>query len=197
MKLQTLALFLCTLIAASACGIAYAQWNDVIEIHSTMEFGTNTLRFVDSPECWDNEDTKDVGECVCQYEDYDSGGYNATVVTIGSAYPGYEGYCNFTIQNVGTLLNHIKGVRITPGTGLEVGYNYTDANGNPTGWQLNDSNTGEPAIYVYVYNVIELSLVCNRVVPKGELDGTIIIQVADGAGECQTYSFKVKIIYEV
>jgi hypothetical protein len=197
MKNQILAFFLCTLIATSVCGITYAQWNDVIEIRSTMRFGTLTLRFVDPLDCSDNDDsTKDSGECLCEYTNPDSGGFETLEVSIAKAYPGYEACCTFTLENVGTLPDHVRGIKMIPGAGLKVGETYVDAGGNAIGWQLDDDITDETVLIVYVYKDVDSSLVSNTVEPGDQLLGKMIVQAEDGAEQCHTYGFGVEITYE-
>lgn len=199
MKEKILTLITLTFIAMSISGFTYSQWNDVIVVRNTMEFGDLTLRFVHPLDCWDNDDaTKDVGKCTCEYTNPDtvSGGFETLKISITNAYPGYEAYCNFKLKNVGTLPDHIDKVLITPETGLKIGENYTDTNGNPIGWRLDDAVTDEPVLHVYVYNYTDLSLVCNTLNAGDELQGEITVQVTDNAKECHSYGFEVKIIYE-
>lgn len=194
MKQQTFAFFLCVLISTSACGIAYAQWNDVIEIHSTMRFGTLTLRFVDPLTWYDNDDaTKDTGTCSCKYTNLDPSGFITLEVGITNAYPGYEAYSTFTLKNVGGLTDTIEEINIEPGTGLVVGETYVDANGKLIGWRL---DTGVPVLYVYLDNkATGLSLLGNEVLSGDQLQGDLTVLVADDAEQCHIYGFKVEIVY--
>ena len=199
MKSKTLGLFLCTLIAMSACGIAYAQWNDMVVVQSRMTFGTLTLRFVGTPDCSDNDDaTKDTGVCVCEYTDPDttSGGYETLMVNIVNGYPSYEADCIFTLQNVGSLPDHVIGIEIVPSMGLTVGETFLDDIGNPIGWRLDDTTTGEPQLTVYVQNSEESSLVCSVVDSGTQLTGILNVIVNDGAMECHAFGFEIMIIYE-
>lgn len=196
MKEKILTLLTLIFIAMSITGFTYAQWNDTIVISNRMTFGHLTLRFVDPLDSWDKDDaTKDIGKLNCYYTNPDPvEGYETLTVAITNAYPGYEAYCNFTLKNVGTLPDHIENVWITPGIGLEVSENYTDVNGNPIGWRLDDAITHETVLYVYIYKDA-LSLKCNILNGGDELQGKITVQVTDNAKQCHTYGFEVEIIY--
>jgi len=197
MKEKFLALLICIFIALSTTGFIYAQWNDIITISNTMEFGHLTLRFIHPLDYWDNEATKDIGTLDCYYTDPDPvEGYEGLTVAINNAYPHYEAYCNFTLKNVGAVTEHIEGVIITPGTGLEVGFTYLDINSNPIGWQLDNAVTHQPVLYVYVYKDTDLSLICNPLDSGETLQGKMTVQVTDNAEECKTYGFQVDIDYE-
>jgi len=208
MKEKFLALLTCIFIALSTTGFIYAQWNDIITVSNTMEFGHLTLRFVEPLDFWDIDDaTKDVGKLDCYYADQDPvEGWETLVVTPTNAYPGYEAHCTFTLKNIGTLTEHVTEIIITPGTGLEIGETYYDANGNLIGWQLNNAVTHEPVLYIYLYNNTGMSLICNMLWPDDDpltpetepvtMEAELIVQVTDNAQECQTYSFTVEISYE-
>ncbi|UCH57359.1 MAG: hypothetical protein JSV18_00060 [Candidatus Bathyarchaeota archaeon] len=199
MKQQTLGIFLCILVAASICGVGYSQWNDVIEIHTEMRFGTLTLRFVGSPVCSDNDDdTKNIGVSSCEYTDPDlaTGGYKTLEATVTNTYPGYEAYCTFTLQNVGTLPEQVVGITMTPGTGLKIGDTYVDADGRLVGWRLDDEVTDEPILNVYIYDDAGSSLVSQTLDSLELLPGELTIYVEQSAEQCHTYSFEVEITYE-
>jgi len=183
------------LVALLIFGFTYIQWNDTTPIASTLESNHLTLRFTEPLTFWDNEDIRDVGNISCYYNDLDPDveGYESLTIAINNAYPGFEGYCNFTIKNVGTITEHVINFTITLGSSLIVGSNYSDANNNLIGWQLNDSTTKEPAIYIYICNSTGMSLICNELEPEESNTGKIIIQIADGVQEYQTYSFKIEI----
>lgn len=199
MKSKTLGLFLCTLVALSACGIAYAEWNDVVVVQSRMTFGTLTLRFVGTPDCSDNDDaTTDTGVCMCEYMDPDavSGGFETLMVNVLNGYPGYEADCIFTIQNVGSLPDHVIGIEMFPLMGLTVGETFLDDNGDLIGWRLDDTITGEPQLNVYVRNSEGSSLVGYVVDPGTQFTGILNVNVDDSAMECHAYGFEIMIIYE-
>jgi hypothetical protein len=198
LKQRSLALFLCALVALSACGITYAQWNDVVEIHGEMEFGTLTLRYVPPLDCWDSDDaTIDTGVCLCEYVDPDlaAGGFRNLTVSFSNAYPGYEAHCAFTIKNVGSLPDHIGGIEVTPGAGLVLGETYVDVGGNPIGWRLDDPGTGEPRLTIHV-TAEAGSLVCRTIDPGAQVSGLLTVLMEDGVEMCHTYGFEVEIIYE-
>lgn len=199
MKQKTLVFFLCALVALSACGITYAQWNDVIEIHSNLEFGTLTLRYIQPLDWWDSDDaTIDTGVCLCEYRDPDpvSGGFETLAVSISNAYPNYDAYCTFTIENVGSLPDHIGGIAMMPGSGLVIGEVYVDAVGNPIGWRLDNVDSGEPRLTVRVSTDVDSSLVCKTLDPGGQILGLLTVLMEDGVELCHTYSFEVEIVYD-
>jgi len=181
----------------SITGFTYAQWNDLIVISNTMEFGHLTLRFVYPLDFSDIDDaSKDVGKLNCYYADPDpQEGYKILTIAITNAYSGYEAYCDFTLKNIGTLPDHIEAVVITQTLGLEVGENYTDVNNNPVGWRFDDALTDEPVLYVYVYKDTHSSLVCNTLNRGDELQSKLSIRVTDNAKECQSYGFQVQVMY--
>jgi len=198
MRRQVLFLFVGALLAASACGIAYSLWDDVIEIRGTMEFGTLTLRFVEPLVCSDNEDSINVGRCTCLYADPDpvSGGFEGLAVSLENGYPGYEATGAFTIENVGSLPDHVVGVDMYPGAGLVVGEVYLDGAGEPVGWRLDDAITGEPVLVVHVQEDDDSSLVSSIVDPGGILPGKIVVAVSDGAEQWNSYGFRVEVWYD-
>lgn len=199
MRQQTLGTFICVLVAASVCGVGYSQWNDIIEIHTEMTFGTLTLRYVHPLDWWDIDDaTKDTGKFLCEYTDPDlvSGGFETLAASISNAYPSYEAYCTFTIENVGSLPDHIGGIAMIPGAGLVIGETYVDAAGNPTGWRLDDAGSGEPRLTVHVSTDVDSSLVCKTIDPGGQMLGLLTVMMEDGVELCHTYSFEVEIVYD-
>jgi hypothetical protein len=198
MRQQILGLFLSILVFVSVCGVGYSQWNDIIEIHTTMRFGNLTLRFVGSPSCSDNDDAKDVGETTCEYDNLDPevGGFKTLKVSITNSYPSCEAHCTFTLQNVGTFTEEVKNIVMKPGAGLITGETYVDAVGRIVGWQLIDAITNEPKLKVYIYDGTGSSLVTHVLDLKELLPGSMTVRVEENAGQCSTYSFEVEIAYE-
>lgn len=199
MKKQTLAFFLCTLITTSICGIAYAQWNDVITMSTKMTFGNMKLAFVDPVTCGEyHEDPstgqimpgeykgKDVGRFQCDYDQpiQDGEGYTVLVANLFNAYPGYAVQCNFTLKNTGSLPLHINDTQIyDPTLTLE----WEQGQG-----ALIDPDTGEPIIKID----FEPELVCNILEPAASAKFVMTIRIFEGAEECNTYNFEVDISYE-
>ena len=195
MKEKTLALLTCIIIALTVLGFTYAQWNDTITISSTMQFGqwndeSLNMGFVDPLNCSDNENTKDVGECVCSYTDYkvDSetpmGGYNTTIIIINNGYPGYEVKCNFTLKNIGNLPLHINKTVISDPTNA--------LTWNATLSALVDAD-GKPILNI---SIIPEDLVCNKLSSGETLEAEIDIHITQNAKQCHTYYLQVEIAYE-
>ena len=193
MKQQALTLLACIIMATGISGFVYAQWTDIITIKNTMQFGRwndpPNMGFVYPLTCLDNEATKNVGECYCNYTDYkiDVGtggdGYNTTVIVINNGYPGYEVQCNFTVKNIGMLPLHINKTAISDPT-------------NALAWDavlsaLVDAD-GKP-----ILNIILIpDLACNELLSGETLKAEIDIHIAQNAKQGQTYNLQVGIIYE-
>ena len=213
MKEKALTLLTCIIIAMSISGFAYSQWNDTIVVSCTMEFGDRNMGFVEPLTCTEYHTDpatgelvlgeylgKDVGKPECYYNDHVTDtetlkeGYKTLIITINNAYPSYEVHCNFTLENLGTLKLHINGTEIS------------DPNGVLT-WDTNQKalvdDGGKPILNI----TITPDLVCKYLWAKDDpltpvtepvkLQAEIAVHITQNAQECQTYSFQVKITYEV
>lgn len=217
MKEKALTLLTLIFISLSILGFVYAQWNDIIVVRSTMAFGDLNMGFtMQEPPTWTEYHInpltgqlepgeyqgKDVGESECQYtnlkpSDMHTGkqAYETLIITINNAYPSYEVHCNFTLENIGTLPLHINETVISDPNGI--------LTWDPAQGALVDANS-KPLIYI----VITPELVCNKLWPSDDpitpdiiepvtLEAEIAVHITQNAEECRTYSFQVKIIYEV
>ena len=201
MKEKTLALLTIIFIAMSITGFTYAQWNDVIVIRNTMTFGywgELNLGFVDPLTCSDNENTKDVATINCHYDEQVQDTdtlkwcYKKLIINIGNAYPGYEGYCTFTLENVGTLPLHINETVISDPNNI--------LTWDPAQGALVDANNN-PIIKI----TTTPTLVCTTLQPEDNPDTPqlenkaefeMAIHITDYARECHIYNFQVEIMYE-
>lgn len=193
MKQQALTLLTCIMIAMGISGFVYAQWTDILTIKNTMQFGRwndpPNMGFV-QPLTWaDNEVTKNVGECYCNYTDYkidpETGwdGYNTTIIIINNGYPGYEVHCNFTIKNIGKLTLHINKTVISDPTSA--------LTWNATLSALVDADD-KPILNIGIIP----DFVCNNLTKGETLEAQINVSVTQNAKQGQTYYFQVEIIYE-
>ena len=200
MKEKILTILTLIFIAMSISGFTYAQWNDIIIVSNTMQIGNLNMGFVQPLTCTDNEATKNVGECDCQYADLDidvdtgKASYKTLIITMTNAYPSYEIYCNFTIENTGLLKLHIKDLIISDPTNT--------LTWDPTKNALVDID-GNPIIDI----IIKPDLVCKYLWPNDDpltpetepvkLEAQIDIHIAQDAQESTIYYFEVQIEYEV
>lgn len=200
------------MIALSASGFTYAQWNDLIIVNSMMSFGTENMGFVEPLLCTEyHADAitgelipgeyleKDVGKCICEYQepkvDIETGkeGYDKLVITLGNGYPGYVVSCNFTLEDIGSLPIHITNLLIL------------DPNGILT-WDSGKNalvNSEGNSIITILFNG---ELVCTTLQPSDNPNTPIIdnkaefemtIRLMQDAQECTGYVFEVYITYEV
>ncbi|MDH5437280.1 MAG: hypothetical protein OEX76_00075 [Candidatus Bathyarchaeota archaeon] len=213
MKEKALILFTCVIIAMSISGFVYAQWNDIIVVDCTMEFGDLNMGFVEPLICTEYYTdpvtgqlfpgeylNKDVGKPECNYTDHvtdiDTGkqGYKTLTITITNAYPSYKVHCNFTLENLGTLKLHINETEISDPDGV--------LTWDPNLKALVDAG-GKPILNI----TITPDLVCKYLwanddpltpdVEPVKLQAEIAVHITQNAQECQTYFFQVKITYEV
>jgi hypothetical protein len=199
MKEKTIAFLTCIFIAMSIFGFTYAQWNDVIIVNTTMTFGTLNLGFVD-PLTWvDNEDAKDVGLIDCHYEEYvqdvatGKWSYRKLVTELANAYPGYEGYSTFTLENVGTLPVKITDVVVSDFTNT---LKWVEDATNPAKGVLVDTATDKAILNLELTpDPIEERLEPQPYTPT-TLEVTLYLRVNQDAEHRYAYSFQVEIIYE-
>ncbi len=200
------------MIALSASGFTYAQWNDMITVNSIMSFGTENMGFVEplsSREYHEDAITgelilgeylgKDVGKCLCEYQelktDIETGkeGYKKLVITLGNAYPGYTVCCNFTLEDIGSLPIHITNLLISDPSGI-------------LAWDSDNNalvNSDGDSIITIILND---GLICSALQPSddpntpiidNQAEFEILIHIMQHAQECTEYAFEVQIIYEV
>lgn len=199
MREKTIAFLTCIFIAMSIFGFTYAQWNDVIIVNTTMTFGTLNVGFVD-PLTWaDNEDSKDVGFIDCHYEEYvqdvatGKWSYRKLVTELANAYPGYEGYCTFTLENVGTLPVKITDVVVSDSTNT---LKWVEDATNPAKGVLVDTATDKAILNLELTpDPIEERLEPQPYTPT-TLEVTLYLRVNQDAEQRYAYSFQVEIIYE-
>ena len=199
MKEKILTLLTLIFIAMSISGFTYAQWNDIIVVNTTMTFGALNMGFVDPLTRSDNEDAKDVGTIDCHYEEYvqdtDTGkwSYRKLVTEIANAYPGYEGYCTFTLENVGTLELNITDIVVSDPTNT---LKWVEDPTNPAKGVLVDKTTDKVILNLELTpNPVGKQLEAQPYTPT-TLEVTLCLHVNQDAEECHTYSFQVEIIYE-
>lgn len=199
MKEKTLTLLTLVFMAMSIFGFTYAQWNDVIIVNTTMTFGALNMGFVDPLTWLDNENAEDVGTIDCHYEEYvqdvDTGkwSYRKLVTELGNAYPGYEGYCTFTLENVGTLPVEIIDIVVSDFTNT---LKWVEDATNPAKGVLVDTATDKA--------ILNLELTPNPIGERLEpqpytpttLEVTLVLRLNQDADECYPYSFQVELIYE-
>jgi predicted ribosomally synthesized peptide with SipW-like signal peptide len=100
-KFAVLAILL--IVALAATSVGYAYWTETIDINGTVQAGNLDVAFVDdaptTPTTSDNENSLDVATCSADVSDDG----NELVIEIGNAYPGYECYIDFGVENVGSI----------------------------------------------------------------------------------------------
>jgi len=199
MKEKALALLTCIFIALSILGFAYAQWNDMITISSTLQFGTwsEAIRFVEPKECSDNEATKDVGQFNCYYtgEDPEPGYYRRLVIQMSNAYPSYAVRCSFTLKNIDLgITSKIVDVYIYDDSG-ELNWIWTTEHTEGFLWKDFNGNggydPGEEIMDITITELVDLTLD-----PEQTIVAEITVHIADNAEECHLYGFQVEIVYE-
>ncbi len=209
---KIMATFAALMIALSAVGFAYAAWKDMVYIEGTVEMGDFLVGWLNITECYDIDlqwdVPKEVATLTCELEDPETGVhhidpetgepqtvYHTLVVTVENAYPQYEAWCKVDLKNAGTIPAHIVSVVLTPGAGLVISNTTFDANGNPVGWELTDTDTDLPALNVFVCKQeTRLSLVCNQIDPCTAEPVDLWLEVKqEGCEMCNTYTFSFEI----
>lgn len=197
MRLRGYGVFACILLMLSTMGLAYAQWDDMVTVTSTLSFGVLDPLFVDPLECADYHTSpytgkivpgeflgKEVGDFTCVYSDpVDSDGYKSILLELLNAYPGYIVICNFTLENVGTLDAHIAGLEIIDPSGTLSWDPIQDAlvNGN-----------GDPVIEI----TFQPGPVCNTLEPAETIEISMFVTLTQNAAQNTEYSFTATIGFE-
>ena len=205
---KAIGMFAALATALAMTGVAFAHWSDMVYIEGEVKMGDFLVGWRDIKMCDDSDlyqtPPKEVAALDCWLEDREDSVHHyppetvwhTLVVVVENAYPQYWAKCKVNLKNAGTIPAHIVDVIMIPGAGLHITTTYTDANGNPVGWELNDDVTGLPVLNIYLYKQeTEMSLVCNQIDPCTEEPVDVMIDVKqEGAEECHTYTFSIEIV---
>jgi hypothetical protein len=204
MKRKVMAMFLVSLMAVSLLGVAYAHWDDTVQIEGTVHMGEFIVGILDIKMIGDNEDTfdppKEVAECYVELLEPETSVhhvptetvYKVMLVTTENAYPNYINYIKFNLKNAGTIPAHIKTVTITA-------YDETDAQDlavvevAPGHYDIVDPVVGA-IINLWLYKQeTGAPLESNQLEPCTAEPVDLVIEFKQEAEECHTYTYKIEI----
>ena len=205
---KAMGMFAALFLALGMTGVAFAHWSDMVYIEGQVKMGDFLVGWLDIKVCEDSDmyqdPPKEVADLKCELLEPETGVhhdpiqtvYHVLTVDITNAYPQYWALCKVNLKNAGTIPAHIVDVIMKPGAGLYITTTYSDANGNPIGWELNDDVTKKPVLNIYLRKQLTgMSLVCNQIEPCTEEPVDLNIDVKqEGAEECHTYTFSIEIV---
>lgn len=208
---KALALFATLMIALSLAGFVYAHWTDVIYINGEAHMGELIFGFTEQYGSWDGKmvyfnnvfdyeimypEPKPVGTVECWLEVPETSVhlpipktvYKELWINITNAYPEYVAWCNYSLDNGGTIPLDIYNycVQIDTGDGLTYGWE-DDVNGD--GWL--DLVVARNAAGEAVLNIWFEPMYAGQIDPCNHVDQRVVIHVKEPAEECHTYIFKL------
>jgi len=219
MKTKVMGMFALLIIALSVVGFAYAHWSDSIFINGKVEMGTFCFGFTTCGPCGDNEaekvPPKEVASMVCGLEEPEvcpakfgypeKTVYNKLWVNITNGYPEYVGWCNFTLDNGGTIPLDVVNwcVYVTTNDGLRYDWNRS-ALPQPYVFAYNDTNINgmhdpdEPVVlniyFDWLFEVWRpLPVVPYQIDPCQSKSNKITVHIKEPALPCHTYRFEITI----
>jgi len=204
---KTMATFAVLMVALAVAGFVYAHWSDVLYINGEVKMGSLTFGFTNITGCGEGkmllngtvipEPKPWVCNTTCWLEINETDVHtNKTVykkmwVIIDNAYPEYLAWCNFTLDNAGTipldvtmycvLVNTTDGLTYNWNDSKIIGYKDLDLSGN---WTV-----GEPV----VINIWFYPFFFGQIDPCHETPTSILIHIKEDAEECHTYKFEISI----
>jgi hypothetical protein len=211
------------ILALSLVGIAYAHWDDTVQIEGTVEMGSLTLAFdyVEPPLCqeyyldpvtgalvpgeWLG---KEVGDVDCWYDDLIEDehslklGYKTLYIEVFNAYPQYIVHTTFKLHNIGTVPIKICEYDITgekrDSTGALVYYLlWYDPDGNYIGslWEDVDGDGNvDPAVDKEVINLEITNAVPYQIDQCETNKAQIDLEFKQDAQECHIYTIHVTVV---
>ena len=190
-----------TVIMLSITGFGVAHWTDTVKINGTVKMANMSLAFTtheppvitEMPEPKNKDVAWTEGYYNELFTDPHTGkqGYKEFIIIIHNGYPCYEVHCHFVVENIGILPIHVYGWEITDPTGV--------LTWDPLQGALVDAE-GKPIININIVN-----LVCHQIEPEDDpmtpeienmAKAEIDFHIKQDALECNTYYFKVGILYE-
>ena len=161
MKGKISLVFLVGFIAVAGMGLSYSCVTDNLETNGIPNCYFD-VAFVDNVYARDNEEMKDIGTVYAELTDGFNGLYNGIYVEIDHAYPSYEVFIDFTVQNTDDHPIDVNGITVT---------NY-DTNAMST------SLSGDLAV-------------TSSIAPLQKVDGTVNIIVLNEAKMSWEYDFEI------
>jgi hypothetical protein len=110
-RLSVLAVLL--MVALAVLGLGFARWTETLNIEGTVSTGNLDAQFV-SLNCYDDEPVaKDYSDIDCWVDESDP---RKLWITIKNAYPSINYYCEFDLQNTGSIPFHVDSVVVNTGS---------------------------------------------------------------------------------
>jgi hypothetical protein len=211
MNKKMMATFAVLIVALSVIGFAYAHWSGELYINGTVNMGELIFGFTTVGPCGDGKmvggqivtpEPKDIGDISCELSEPETSVhipngkvvYKKLNITVTKAYPEYVAWCDFTLDNGGTipLDVYMYCVPIDPVDGLTWRWKRAD------GWMLEgfiDKNgngiwdDGEPILV----NIWFEPMFFGQIDPCESKPGRIYIHIKEPAEACHTYRFEISI----
>ncbi|MEM3579747.1 MAG: hypothetical protein QXH40_05665 [Candidatus Bathyarchaeia archaeon] len=213
MDKKVMATFALLIVALSVIGFAYAHWSGQLYIEGTVNMGELIFGFTTCGPCGDGKmvdgrivtpEPKDIGEITCNLLEPETSVhlpqpktvYKKLNITITKAYPEYVAWCNFTLDNGGTipLDVYMYCVTVNTGDGLRWHWKWVDG----LGWMiegfkdLNENgewDEGEPILI----NIWFEPMFFGQIDPCESKNSRIYIHIKEPAEPCHTYKFEISI----
>jgi len=215
MKTKTMAIFGTLMIALSLAGLAYAHWSDVIYINGTVEMGELIFGFTEQYGSADGKmrsydftklplvydiiypEPKPVGEVTCWLDvpetsvhlDPPKTVYKKMHIEIKNAYPEYVAWCDYSLDNGGTIPLDVVNYCVIVNTGDGLTYGWVDVDGDGRGDYIEAKNAAGEA----VINIWFEPFFWGQIDPCNHVDQRIYIHIKEPAEECHTYIFELMI----
>ncbi len=215
MNKKVAATFALLIFALSVLGLAYAHWTDIIYINGKVEMGELIFGFTELLGCDDGKmdywnspadykifypEPKPVGTIECWFDpdrtetSHGKFGYPVKTVykklwvSIENAYPSYVGWCDYTLDNAGTipLDVYMYCVIVEPGDGLT--YRWSADETHIEGFFVDDAGNEQ-----IVLNIWFEPFFFGQIDPCNSVPQRIYVHVKQPAEECHTYMFEIMI----
>jgi len=208
MNKKIMATFAILIIALSIAGVAYAHWSGQLDITGTVKMGELIFGFTTCGSCGDGKmvdgrivtpEPKDIGSITCELLEPETSVhlptpktvYKKLNITITKGYPEYVAWCNFTLDNGGSIPLDVV-MYCVPADPVDtltwrwegytvVGFIDTNANG------VRDAE--EPA----VINIWFEPIFFGQIDPCQSMNSRIYIHIKEPAEMCHTYKFEISI----
>jgi hypothetical protein len=207
MNKKIMATFAVLIVALSVIGFAYAHWSGQLFIEGTVHMGELIFGFTDVGPCGDGKlvngeivpEAIYIGNITCEKLEPETSVhltppktvYKRLNITITKAYPEYVAWCNFTLDNGGTIPLDVVMycVSVDTGDGLRWHWKgdmiegYKDLNDNKE-W-----DEGEPILI----NIWFEPLFFGQIDSCQSKNSRIYIHIKEPAEPCHTYKFEISI----
>jgi len=202
MKTKIMAMLATLMITLSVVGYVYAHWSDTIYINGVIDMGSFCFGFTTCGPSGDNEPMKtppkEVGDINCWLDQPEVCAhtnktvYNKLWVNITNGYPEYIAWCNFTLDNGGTipLDVYMWCVLIDTGDGLTYTWNTTADPAYIFGYYDLSGDGYYNATEPVVLNIY-FDWYFGQIDPCQSINNRITVHIKQPALMCHDYAFEV------